>query len=174
MTKDIKAGEKFKQFADQRQPLLDQITASPAWQTLVEQMSADLSAERDDWHRRYPGIAYPETLHDWTALAVRAGLDPERYLHGEYTGSMVWAVVNGYLQRLADRGGAMPGDASDPKFRNPQWFQDEYGITSDTLRGAFRRAGGRIRREGTGKRTQYSAVDLARERPDLVSPASLA
>ena len=48
-------------------------------------------------------ISAIQGIKDWKRLAVRAGVDPNYLLKGQWTFSELEPIINGYLQRLGDK-----------------------------------------------------------------------
>jgi len=90
-------------------------------------------------------------------------IDDEDLIHNLIRNTERWVMVS------RSRSTAKRTTASDPEYHSPAWFQGEYGITSNTIRGVYHRAKERIRRTKAPGRAGYlySLVDLKRERDDL-------
>jgi hypothetical protein len=82
---------------------------------LLETHAVEYAAFKLEWQSKY-GAPYPESIEDYKRLATRAGISGERIAAGEWTFADVFPILEGYLQRLADRKAdrRQPAQAAQP------------------------------------------------------------
>ena len=84
------------------------------WKRALTKLRPELATSDAEWERTF-GVPCPKNIDDLQRLAVRAGIDPNVVLKGEWREADVMPLIEGAMQRLADeaKGSEMQAKTGD-------------------------------------------------------------